>query len=73
MKTDVRVKFGFRLWRIVMANSYYIKTYGDFVKQEHFVLDEGRYRNKYAAKWNEAVKRLKESGADLSRIRIVTK
>ena len=56
-----------------MANSYNIKTYGDFVKQEQSVLDEGRYRNKYAAKWNEAVKRLKESGADLSRIRIVTK
>lgn len=56
-----------------MANSYYIKTYGDFVKQEQSVLDEGRYRNKYAAKWNEAVERLKESGADLSRIRIVTK
>ena len=42
MKMNVRVKFGFRLWRIAMANSYYIKTYGDFVKQEQSVLDEGR-------------------------------
>ena len=65
--------YGYRLWRIAMGSSYYIRTYGDFVKQEQAVVDENRYRNKYAAKWEEAVKRLKESGADLSRIRIVTK
>jgi coproporphyrinogen III oxidase-like Fe-S oxidoreductase len=56
-----------------MANSYYIQTYGEFVKKEQKVLDENRFLNKYAKEWNEAVKRLKESGADLSRIRIVSK
>ena len=56
-----------------MANSYYLRTYGEFAKKEESVLDENRYRNKYAAKWEEAVKRLKESGVDLSRIRITAK
>ena len=54
-----------------MANSYYLRTYGEFVKKEQAVLDENRYLNKFARSWDEAVKRLKESGADLSRIRIV--
>ena len=56
-----------------MASSYYLRTYGEFVKQEQKVVKENRFLNEYARKWNEAVKRLKESGADLSRIRIVTK
>ena len=56
-----------------MGNSYYIQTYGEFVKKEQKVIDENRFLNKYAKDWNIAVKRLKESGADLSRIRIVTK
>ncbi len=56
-----------------MANSYYLQTYGEFVRKEQSVLDEGRYRNKYAKKWYEAVKMLKESGVDLSKIRIVEK
>lgn len=56
-----------------MASSYYLRTYGEFVKKEQSVLDEGRYRNKYAKKWYEAVNRLKESGVDLSKIRLVEK
>lgn len=56
-----------------MASNYYLRTYGEFVKKEQKVLDENRFLNKYAKEWNEAVKRLKESGADLSRIRIVSK
>lgn len=55
-----------------MAN-YYVQTYGEFVKKEQSVLDEGRYRNKYAKKWYEAVNRLKESGVDLSKIKLVEK
>lgn len=53
--------------------SYYTQTYGQFIKDhEKSVLAEreNKYLNEYARKWNEAVKRLKESGADLSRIRI---
>ena len=56
-----------------MGNSYYVQTFGQFVKQEKKVTEEFRAFNKFARQWNEAVKRLKESGADLSRIRIVTK
>ena len=56
-----------------MGNSYYIRTYGEFVKQEQKVVEENRFLNEYARKWNEAVKRLKESGVDLTKIRIVTK
>jgi hypothetical protein len=67
-----RAKYGYRLWRIAMAN-YYVQTYGEFVKKEQSVLDEGRYRNKYAKKWYEAVNRLKESGVDLSKIKLVEK
>ena len=55
-----------------MGNSYYVKTYGQFAKQKPKV-EENRAFNKFAREWEEAVKRLKESGADLSRIRIVTK
>lgn len=53
--------------------SYYTQTCGHFIKDhEKSVLAEreNKYLNEYARKWNEAVKRLKESGADLSRIRI---
>lgn len=53
--------------------NYYLETYGAFIKKhEQKVLEEkeNKYLNEYARKWNEAVKRLKESGADLSRIRI---
>lgn len=56
-----------------MANSYYTQMYGEFAKQEQKVVEEFRAFNVFAAKWNKAVKRLKESGADLSRIRIVSK
>ena len=56
-----------------MANSYYLRTYGEFAKKEQAVLEEGMYHSKFSKKWYEAVKRLKESGADLGKIRIVTK
>ena len=57
-----------------MGNSYCVQTYGEFANQKKKkVTEEFRAFNKFARQWNEAVKRLKESGADLSRIRIVTK
>ena len=56
-----------------MGNSYCVQTYGEFAKQKKKVTEEFRAFNEFSRKWNKAVKRLKESGADLSRIRIVTK
>ena len=56
-----------------MANSYYVRTYGQFIKDKQSDDCENRFLNEYARKWNEAVKRLKESGVDLTKIRIVTK
>lgn len=55
--------------------NYFTQTYRQFIEgHEKSVLEEreNKYLNEYARKWNEAVKRLKESGADLSRI-LITK
>lgn len=53
-------------------SDYYTDTYEDFIrKHEQAVLNENKYLNKYTREWNEAVQRLKESGADLSKIQIV--
>lgn len=53
--------------------NYYLETYGSFIKNhEQKVLGEkeNRYLNEYSKKWDVAVNRLKESGVDLSKIRI---
>jgi hypothetical protein len=53
-------------------SDYYTQTYEDFIrKHEQAVLNENKYLKSYTRKWNKAVQRLKESGADLSKIRIV--
>lgn len=55
-------------------NSYYVQTYGAFIKEHEDKvrneLGEG-YLSDYTKKWNAAVTRLIESGADLSKIVIV--
>ena len=56
-----------------MANSYWMQTYGAFIKEhEQAVLKEkeNKYLNEYTIKWNAAVEKLRKSGVDLSQIRI---
>jgi DNA-binding transcriptional regulator YhcF (GntR family) len=57
-------------------SNYYVQTYGAFIKDhEKRILEEkeNKYLNEYARKWKNVVERLKESGVDLSQIKITKK
>lgn len=56
-----------------MANSYYGQTYGHFRPIQGAEALHGQEKEVFAIDWNAAVNRLKDSGVDLTKIRLVIK
>lgn len=56
-----------------MGNSYYSRMYGRFKPFEGREALNGQDKFEFIGKWNKTVNRLKDSGYDLSKIKIIPK
>lgn len=57
----------------MQEGNYYESFFGADVKVPEEREHHNAYFDHYSNEWNKAVKRLKESGCDLSRIRLIPK